>query len=61
MRLFYAPVLVTLGPQLNPTLAVSNQDASFELSKSTIGQFFRFFTQRGDPYDLGGVQMYPHP
>ena len=37
-----------------------DQDASFELSKFTIGQFFRFFTQRGDPYDLGGVKMYPH-
>ena len=28
-----------------------HQDASFELSKPTIEQFFRFFTQRGDPYD----------
>ena len=37
-----------------------HQDASFELSKLTIGQFFRFFTHRGDPYDLGGVKMYPH-
>ena len=36
-----------------------HQDASFELSKSTIRQFFRFFTHRGDPYDLGGVKMYP--
>ena len=33
-----------------------NQDASFELSKSTIGQFFRFFTIRGDPFDFEGVQ-----
>ena len=37
-----------------------HHDASFELSKSTIKQFFRLCTQRGDPYDLGGgVKMYP--
>ena len=24
------------------------------------GHFFCFFIQRGDPYDLGGVKMYPH-
>ena len=33
------------------------QDASFELSKSTFRKHFRFFTIRGDPFDLGGVKI----
>ena len=33
-----------------------HQDTSFELSKSTIGQFFGFFTIRGDPFDFGGFR-----
>ena len=37
-----------------------HQNPSFELSKSTIRQFFRFFTIRGDPCDLGGVKFYRH-
>ena len=32
-----------------------HQDASFELSKSTIGHFL-FLTIRGDPIDFGGVR-----
>ena len=36
------------------------ENPSFELSKSTIRQFFRFFTIRGDPCDLGGVKFYRH-
>ena len=32
------------------------QDASFELSKSTFRKNFRFFTIKGDPFDLGGVK-----
>ena len=35
-----------------------HQNPSFELSKSTIRQFFIFFTIRGDPCDLGGVKFY---
>ena len=31
-----------------------HHDASFDPLKPTIGQFFRFLTHRGDPYDLGG-------
>ena len=31
-----------------------HQNHSFELSKSTIQQLFRFFTLRGDPFALGG-------
>ena len=30
------------------------QNPSFKLSKSSFRQFFRFFTLRGDPFDLGG-------
>ena len=37
-----------------------HQDPSFELSKITIGNIFRFFTIRGDPFDLGGVKSYAH-
>ena len=37
-----------------------HQNHSFELSKSTIQQFFRFFTLRGYPFDLGGVKFYLH-
>ena len=33
-----------------------HQDASFELSRTAFGQFFRFFIIRGDPSDLGGAQ-----
>ena len=33
------------------------QDASFELSKTSFGQFFIFFIIRGDPSDLGGVKI----
>ena len=36
-----------------------HQDAYFELSKSTIRQFFRFFTIRGDPFYLGWSKGYP--
>jgi hypothetical protein len=35
-----------------------HQNPSFELSKSTFGQFF---TLRGDPFDLGGGKSYHHP
>ena len=35
------------------------QNPSFELSKSTFWQFFRFFILRGDPYDFGVVKSYP--
>ena len=31
-----------------------HQGASFELSRTNIGGFFKFFTIRGDPFDLGG-------
>ena len=34
-----------------------HHDASFELSKSTIGQFFKCFTQREDPFDLDRVKI----
>jgi hypothetical protein len=37
-----------------------HQDTCFDLSKSNIEQFFRFFNQRGGPCDLGVVKMYPH-
>ena len=37
-----------------------HQEASFELSKTTIGQYFRFFTVRGNPFDLGGFNSYLH-
>jgi len=37
-----------------------HQNPSFELSKSTIRQFFIFFTLRGDPFDLGGLKFYQH-
>ena len=35
-----------------------HQTPSFELSRSTFGQFFRFFILRGDPYDFGVVKSY---
>ena len=34
-----------------------HQNASFELSKKAFGQFFNIFTIRGDPSDLGRVQI----
>ena len=37
-----------------------HQDTSFELSKSTFGQFFKMFIIRGDPCDFGGVKIYRH-
>ena len=37
-----------------------HQNPSFELSKSTFRQFFRFFTLRGDPFDLGEGKIYHH-
>ena len=38
-----------------------DKNRSFELSKSTIQQFFRFFAIRGHPCDLGGVKFYGNP
>ena len=34
-----------------------HEDAFFELSKTTIEQFFQFFTIRGDAFDLGGSKV----
>ena len=34
-----------------------HQGASFELSKTAFRQFFKIFTIRGDPSDLGGVKI----
>ena len=34
-----------------------HQDASFEPSKTALGHFFKKFTIRGDPSDLGGVKI----
>ena len=34
-----------------------HQKASFEISKSAFGQFFKNFTIRGDPSDLGGIKI----
>ena len=33
------------------------QGISFELSKSSFGKKFKFFTIRGDPFDLVGVKL----
>ena len=35
-------------------LHLVHQGASFELSKTAFQQFFKIFTNRGDPSDLGG-------
>ena len=37
-----------------------HQDASFEVSKTVFWQFFRFFTMRGDPWDLGRPKNWQH-
>ena len=34
-----------------------HQDADLELSKTAFRQFFRFFTTRGDPYDIGWLKV----
>ena len=36
----------------------AHQNPSFELSKSTFWQFFRFFTLIEDPYEFGVVKSY---
>ena len=38
-------------------LRLVHQNASFEQSKTVFGQFFKIFTIRGDPSDLGGVKI----
>ena len=38
-----------------------HQDASFELSKTSFGNFFIFFIIRGDPSDLLGGKNLPAP
>ena len=38
-------------------LRLVHQNASFERSKTVFGQFFKIFTIRGDPSDLGGVKI----
>ena len=35
-----------------------HQTSSFELSKSKLKKLFKFFIQRGDPYDFGVVKSY---
>ena len=38
-----------------------HQDGHFELSKTTIGQFFQFFTITVDPHDFGRSKNLRHP
>ena len=54
LRFFLNFSEIILGKELRfLALHLVHQDASFELSKSTVGQFFRFFTHREG-------QMYAH-
>ena len=43
----------TLTRAANFALHSVHQDPYFEVPKSMIGHFFRFFNIRGDPFDLG--------